>query len=178
MRMKQAGWMLAAALCAAALTTGLRAQTARQDPDVLNALLTEVRGLRAAMEDMAVAGARVQLSLGRLQLQEQRVNTIVRRLESIRDEMAKAEKELATQQGQLDGFQKMFKSDATPDDRNPFAQMTEAFRQSIAAGTLNVQRLQAEEAQLQQQVSAEQARWIEFNRSMEDLEKALAKRSR
>src|SRR3972149_2796185 len=36
-----------------------------QDSDVLPALLTEVRGLRAAIEQMASAGPRVQLALGR-----------------------------------------------------------------------------------------------------------------
>ena len=50
------------------------AQSGRSaEPDVLNALLAEVRGLRAAMEQMSSAGPRVQLALGRLQLQEQRV---------------------------------------------------------------------------------------------------------
>ena len=39
------------------------------------ALLTEVRGLRVAMEQMTSAGARVQLALGRLQLQESRLNS-------------------------------------------------------------------------------------------------------
>ena len=50
----------------------------------MSALLTEVRGLRQALEEMGTAGPRVQLALGRLQLQEQRVNTAIRRLESIR----------------------------------------------------------------------------------------------
>src|SRR4051795_1831311 len=49
--------------------------------DVLPALLVEVRGLRAAMEQMAAAGPRVQLALGRVQLQEQRINTLIRRLD-------------------------------------------------------------------------------------------------
>ena len=56
----------------------------------VTALLTEVRGLRHAMEQMAAAGPRVQLALGRLQLQEQRVNTLVRRLETVRDALSAA----------------------------------------------------------------------------------------
>jgi predicted negative regulator of RcsB-dependent stress response len=39
---------------------------------------------RAAMERMAAAGPRVQLALGRVQLQEQRINTLIRRLDEIR----------------------------------------------------------------------------------------------
>src|SRR4051812_2411005 len=52
--------------------------------DVLPALLVEVRGLRAAMEQMAAAGPRVQLALGRVQLQEQRINNLIRRLDEVR----------------------------------------------------------------------------------------------
>lgn len=52
------------------LATSILARQTSQQPDVLNALLVEVRGLRAAMEELASAGPRVQLSMGRLQLQE------------------------------------------------------------------------------------------------------------
>ena len=62
--------------------------SAGQSSDTLAALLVEVRGLRAAMEQMASAGPRVQLAMGRLQLQEQRVNTLVRQLEAIRNDLA------------------------------------------------------------------------------------------
>jgi hypothetical protein len=51
--------------------------------DVLPALLVEVRGLRAAMEQMASAGPRIQLFVSRLQLQEARVNAMARRLDEI-----------------------------------------------------------------------------------------------
>ena len=78
----------------AALQGGLSAQAsqASQGQDVLPALLVEVRGLRAAMEQMASAGPRVQLALGRLQLQEQRVNNLLRRLETARGSLAAAQR--------------------------------------------------------------------------------------
>src|SRR5688572_29407493 len=76
-----------------ALGAALAAQTSRTtEGDVLGALLVEVRGLRQAMENMATAGPRVQLALGRLQLQEQRVNTMLRRLESVRDGVSGAQR--------------------------------------------------------------------------------------
>ena len=166
---------VAGILVAGFITIGAQGQRA-QEPDVLNALLVEVRGLRQALEEMGTAGPRVQLALGRLQLQEQRVNTALRRLESIRDSISKAEREIATQQGQLDAFLKMFKEEK-PGEEHPMAPMMGGFKKGIEAGALEVQRLQAEEAQLQQQISAEQGRWAEINRAMEDLEKALGKRT-
>ena len=79
----------------AALQGGLAAQAPRAShgQDVLPALLVEVRGLRAAMEQMASSGPRVQLALGRLQLQEQRVNNLLRRLETVRASLAAAQRE-------------------------------------------------------------------------------------
>jgi prefoldin subunit 5 len=156
----------------------MAAQGARpQEPDVLGALLTEVRGLRQAMEQMAAAGPRVQLALGRLQLQEQRVNTMIRRLETLRDTIANAEKGLQTTQGQMatwgSMFKGMFKTDDVPDDKNPLSAMVAAGKKAIAAEMADIQRLQAEEAQLQQQIAAEQGRWAEINKALEDLERAF-----
>ena len=47
-------------------------------------LLAEVRGLRAAIEQMTSSASRVQLALGRLQLQEPRLNAANGRLAGIR----------------------------------------------------------------------------------------------
>ena len=99
------------------------------------------------MEQMAASGPRVQLALGRLQLQEQRVNTMIRRFETLREFIAKEEKEVATTQGQLAMMEKMFKTDGVPaDDKNPMLGMIEGFKKGIAGGMADVQRLQGEEA--------------------------------
>ena len=74
---------------------------AQEPQSVLPALLTEVRGLRAAMEQMASAGPRVQLALGRLQLQEQRINTLIMKLDSTRERLATAQREVVQNQQQL-----------------------------------------------------------------------------
>ena len=62
-------------VCAAALlaTSHFTVRPVAQQPDTTAALLVEVRGLRAALEQLASAGPRVQLMFGRLQLQEQRI---------------------------------------------------------------------------------------------------------
>ena len=58
----------ALAVTGAAWTGRAAAQAPPPGPDVLPALLDEVRGLRAAMEQMASAGPRIQLFTSRLQL--------------------------------------------------------------------------------------------------------------
>ena len=69
----------------------VRQGTSVQSEDVLPALLVEVRGLRAAMEQMASAGPRVQLAVRRVQLQEQRINTLIRRLDEAHAAVAQAQ---------------------------------------------------------------------------------------
>src|SRR5437763_8879624 len=92
--------LVAALLCAGGVARLVAFSPPPQLPaaaaaDVLPALLVEVRGLRAAMEQMASAGPRIQLSVARLQLQEGRINTMLRRLEGVHDSLSTAQRELA-----------------------------------------------------------------------------------
>jgi chromosome segregation ATPase len=151
------------------------AQAQGQNPDVLGALLVEVRGLRAAMEQMASAGPRIQLATARLQLQEQRINTLMRRIESTRDAMASTQADLATKQERLARFEESLKRPDAP-GHDELALMVKMLKQEVASGTLEVQRLQAEEAALMQDLATEQARWTEINQRLEDLDLALTKR--
>jgi DNA repair exonuclease SbcCD ATPase subunit len=177
-----------ATLTLAALTMGLaigtraatredqaRAAAAPQE-SVLPALLLEVRGLRAAMEQMASAGPRVQLALARVQLQEQRVNTMIRRLESVREAIAKAEKDASAAETSLAALEKVFKDGGAPPEGNPLTEMMGGLKKAVAAGAADAERLRSDEAALQQQITAEQARWTELNQRMEALEAALGPR--
>ena len=80
-RSRSMWWAAAAILISVLAVRGTLAGQAAAEPsqDTLAALLVEVRGLRAAMEQMASVGPSIQLAMGRLQLQEQRINTLVRR---------------------------------------------------------------------------------------------------
>jgi hypothetical protein len=49
-------------------------------------------------------------------------------------------------------------------------------KQEAASAQAQVDRLTAEEAQLTQDVTTEQARWIEFNQRLDELERSLARR--
>jgi chromosome segregation ATPase len=141
---------------------------------VLPALLTEVRGLRAAMEQMASAGPRVQLALGRLQLQEQRVSSLVRRLETVRDNMAAAQRQFTQHQAQLAQFEGVAKSN--PAEREDVEHMVGLLKGEMSAAAATVQRLTAEESSLAADIATEQGRWSEFNQRLEELERTLERR--
>jgi hypothetical protein len=152
-----------------------RSGEAAPPEDVLPALLVEVKGLRAAMEQMAGAGPRVQLFVGRLQLQEGRIAGMIRRLDTVRDTLASARRE-------LEGFksaQKMMQGGGDQHEageKEDFGPILAGMKEQAAAAKANVDRLAAEEIQLTADLTTEQGRWIEINQRLDELERALAKR--
>lgn len=160
---------------------GVTAQ-ARQAPsgqDVLPALLAEVRGLRAAMEQMASAGTRVQLALGRLQLQEQRVNNLLRRMESLRAQLAgtqQNEERIRQDAARMEEFLKRADSQDRPDDRRAAERQLRDLKDDHARVAADVQRLQVEESGVTQELTMEQGRWSEINQRMEELERTLTRK--
>jgi chromosome segregation ATPase len=168
--------VLTAVLASAALLGGPvegRAQATATPPDVLAALLVEVRGLRVAMEQMASAGPRVQLALGRLQLQEQRVNTLVRRLEEVRSTLAQAQKESEVMTERMSGLERLAREGPAPEVRRDADAELKNLKMEMARATPDLQRLQTEEASLTQDNAAEQGRWTELNQRLEALERSL-----
>ena len=154
----------------------LRAQGA-QNADVLTSLLAEVRGLRAAMEQVASSGPRVQLAMGRLQLQEQRVTAAVRKLDDLHDRRIDAERDIAQIRAQLVQSQEMVERMAADAPERPtFESQNKALKEGIALRAADVQRLSAEEVDAAAALSAEQSRWNEINQRLEELERALAPR--
>jgi chromosome segregation ATPase len=156
------------------------------DQEVLPALLTEVRGLRAAMEQMASAGPRVQLALGRLQLQEQRVNNVVRRLDAVRATLLESQGNYERSQQQMTKVE-----EATPEELPAGMQGTAQVKEmrafqvkemqaqmkiEMARIAADVQRLTVEESALSAELAAEQGRWTDLNGQMEALERALIRK--
>ena len=176
--MKRVSAIVVAVMLAAAAASSWRpvaAQATRND-DVLPALLVEVKGLRAAMEQMASGSTQAQLLVGRLQLQEGRLTSMIRRLDTVRDSLAGAR----PQYNQLTGSLKMLGRSDEPggapqknDDDDMIAGM---FTAQVAAAKANIDRLAAEEMQLTADIASEQQRWLAINQRLDELERALAKR--
>ena len=81
-------------ICGALLAPGVALAQAPA-PDLVRELLTEVRALRIAMERAATTGARIQLLVARVQLQEQRIAELSRRAAAVREELSKIEQGIA-----------------------------------------------------------------------------------
>jgi hypothetical protein len=167
---------VAVALAAAVNVSGQSAAPARQD-DVLAALLTEVKGLRAAMEQMASAGPRVQLFASRLQLQETRMNNMMRRLDTVRDSLASARREQDAIQTHVTQTERAAASGAASHiPAEELEQLAASRKSELRVARATVDRYAAEEVQLVADLTTEQGRWLEINARLDELEKALSRR--
>ncbi len=148
---------------------------AGQDQDLVAALLVEVRGLREAIERMTAAGPRIQLALGRLQLQEQRVNTMLRRHDDIKAQIASTEAEFGRMRDAQTRLDEEVRRQTDPRERERLEDEARMMKSMLERSTTELQRLQAEEIAVAQAVASEQSRWMEINAQLEALERALQK---
>ena len=179
-RHRPAAAVILAAAIAATLTgaaVSARQRPAATDDEVLPALLAEVKGLRAAMELIASAGPRVQLFVGRLQLQEGRMSAMTRRLDTVRDSLAATQAQYEKTRQHVQGLQTAIAEnrEGLPPRAELESMLTSARNEASAARTA-VDRLAAEEAQLVQDLTVEQGHWTEINQRLDELERALARR--
>lgn len=165
----------ATAAAATGVTAGQAGASASSQTDVVGALLTEVRALRVAMEQMAAAGPRIQLALGRLQLQEQRVTALVRRLETVRGDIAAAQREYDMAAARVRSLQRALRESADPAERKQAEAMHDEHQREYQRTGTELQRLQGEESALNVEISGEQSRWNDINRRLEELERTLGR---
>jgi chromosome segregation ATPase len=150
-----------------------RAQTDQGREDVLTALLYEVRGLRSAMEQMASAGPRIQLALGRLQMQEQRVNTMIRRHDELSARILSQEQQVAMVKSQIEFSSEELERAVPADVRAQLEQQSAQLKSALERLTTALERLQSEDVQIASELAAEQSRWVELNGQLETLEGSL-----
>jgi hypothetical protein len=165
--------VVAVALAMGVFGASAFARQSRQDPDVMSAILTEVRGLRAAIEQLAATGPRVQLAMGRLQMQEQRIDALAKRHIEVRDRRIEAEGEVARVKQMISGNENALRTLTNPTARAQAEAEAEIARNMLGDLTARVQRLQAEESTIAQDVSIEQAQWTEISRRLDELDRAL-----
>lgn len=149
--------------------------TAPAAPDVFRELLAEVRGLRLAMERAATVGARIQLLVARVQMQEQRITELSRRAVTVREEVGRIDVALAQQSGMMKQFERSG-ARANPDEQREIEVMVEMHKQQIAASEKRRQELLNEDALLAQQIAADQGRWSDINNQLDELERSLTPR--
>jgi hypothetical protein len=152
-------------------------QTLQQpNQDTLGALLVEVRGLRNGIEQLASVGPSIQLAMDRAQLQEHRIDMLVRRADVLRDALVAAHKRVGEMQDRVGNLQRALEGSSEPVHRSSIEAELPIVKQDLARAAAEAQRLQMEESEAAAQVSSEQARWAEINQRLEELDRALTRR--
>lgn len=149
-----------------------RPAMAQAESPQLTELLTEVRLLRHAVETVASVSVRVQIVFGRLQFQEQRVNTTQRRLDAIREQLTAVSNSLAEFNAAL---RQLEESDPAGNQKKQeeLIVMIRETRAEIAKLETQRSGVIAEEADAASRLAQEQAQWSDLNRALEELERSL-----
>ena len=169
--------LLIATIGAAALGGSVvgRAQSSPSASDTLSSLLIEVRGLRAAMEQMVSAGPRVQLAIGRLQLQEQRVTEVTRRLDDAKNQLAALQKVSDNEEDEVKMLEDTIPRTSDPKREQELENALKHLKFAARERAPELQRLQGEQAALAQDLANEQTRLSELNQRLDELERTLRK---
>ena len=159
------------AILVVAVTGGVTGQQ-RPTPSraaTLDDLLEELRAFRSELRDSSATSLRAQLLLARLQLQEQRVNTIWRQLSEVEDKLQDTQKEGAAPEEVL----KLMGVQPGTDPPAHLAPIIEMFKTQMAATEKANTDLKQRQAELLQLMTNEQSRWTTLNADIEALERAL-----
>ena len=151
-----------------ALAAGAAGQSPVPPDRVTLELLNEVKALRADVNRASGSGIRAQLLVARLQLQEQRILTVVRQIDDVKKELAgvtqaRASLEAVVKQGE----------DPAVAGGQPMEKAFAPLKQQLSQVYDREQQLRQSEAALNGMLADEQARWTEFSTRLDDLERVL-----
>ena len=165
------GTLLAIAGCLAG-GCPLKPHVPRQ-PMPVDELLAEVRGLRAEIAQAAGASLRMQLLIARLQLQEQRTYTVARQVAEVQELLAKIRQEISQQSAHLERMEEAESRVTDENDRRDIREMIQRLKVELEPKQRREQELRTQEGDLLNLLTAEQARWAEFNDRLDSLERSL-----
>jgi hypothetical protein len=158
----------------ATLAAGQAATTQPAPSGGGDALLAEVRAIRADLANAASASIRTQLLVARLQLQEQRINTVARQLSDVQSQMAGTN--LAPMVSRMRQLETMLRGSLSQEDRASAEQEMAELKISMEDAQRRADGLQNQEATLSNAFSAEQSRWLELSERLDQIERDIARR--
>jgi chromosome segregation ATPase len=128
------------------------------------------------MEQMASAGPRVQLAFGRLQMHEQRITASLRKMDALHAEIRSLEAALERTDSEIKEDEEGSRDPQLAQFREQYTVQLRDLRQNKTRTSAQLQRLRTDEGVLQNDIAADQARWVEANRLLEELDRSLTRR--
>src|SRR4051812_17587093 len=155
-------------------TTRANSQSPTSTEEPLRALVTEVHALRLAMEQQATVSPRIQLSMARLNIEEQRMTQINQQLDQVRRQLTDAITDSQNISNRIQEVERNLADEREEKKRADVADFLREFKQHRQpAALLLEQQLRARELELSRNHDVEQARWIELNGRLDELERLL-----
>ena len=164
--------LVVAAVATLAAVVGAQGQSAAPADGTTQALVTELRALRGDLNRIAGASIRMQLLVGRLQLQEQRILTLSRQMADVAKEVSNVSQARVAIESQIKQIEDGEIVD--PQEREQAAKVVEQIRPQLAQHRKREQELRQQEASLSAMMAEEQNRWSDFSSRLDELERVLA----
>jgi len=167
--------LVSAGIVAVAATyTVSAAQHSKLNSDPIEALLGEVHSLRMAMEQSATIAPRVQLTLARLNIEEQRISQLVAQLDRARQDLTHAHGEWQKMRDELADAEKSLPIETDEQRRRGFEFGIAELKTRMKRQSGIEEQLRLGETEAMQNLSTEQSRWIDLNSRLDELERLLA----
>jgi len=167
--------LLGVFLAAVVLAQSGAGGTGQTPPSSTDTLLSEIKALRADLNQRLETNIRAQLLVARLQLQEQRITTLSRQLTDVQQQLQTNERVRAPLEAQLKMFEAAPGTDAEKKEGN-FMLTTLSSQLELMAKADD--ELKRQQAYLSGLMTEEQSRWTAFNAQLEELERLLTSNAR
>jgi len=163
------------AVCAV-VTLGLSSVEAQTSSDAaLQALLTEVRQLRLALERSAVVSPKIQMTLQRMQLQQDAVARASRELEDVRNQLSRFAAEREHMSAELAGTEARIAREQDVVQRKGLEENAKRLKGMLEerASQTGESQWRARESEMAGRLATEQGKLSELNERLNVLERSL-----
>jgi len=157
---------------AAANASAQRSATTTADP--IPALLVEVHALRLALEQSAAVTPRVQLTLARLNIEEQRITQLAAQLDRARQELTQAHLLSQKWSEEVTDVEKRLQTEGDDKENKGLEIGLSDLKSRLKAQIASEEQIRNRENDAMQALNTEQSRWIELNSRLDELERLLA----
>ena len=163
--------LLIALLFSITVVTSALAQTSSDG--TIQALLAEVRQLRITLERSAVVAPKIQVTLQRMQIQQDSVSRVSRELEDLRGDLSKLTAEETRLSGQIKEVELNAAREQDPGRRRELETDVNAMKSLVEQNRIRDAQLRARESEIAGRVQTEQAKLDELNHRLSILERML-----
>ena len=145
----------------------------QRSPATLDDLLAELRGLRTDLNASVGTNTRVQMIVGRLGVQEQRITSASRELSEVQNQLRDAMQQRQRTSNMVAAMRQRLESNAVVLDRVSYARDIAEIESRLLRERQREDDLRYRESELLSMLVTEQGRWMEFNSRLDDLEREL-----